>query len=39
MAAIVADLSSNVFRAEQRQLPHVRSLIVADEIRIAVRAS
>jgi hypothetical protein len=39
MAAIVAELSSNVFRAEQRHLPHVRSLIVADEIRITVCAS
>ena len=37
----VALISSfaNVFRAEHRQLPGVGSLIVADEIRIAVCAS
>jgi hypothetical protein len=31
--------SVNAFRAEHRQLPGVGSLIVADEIRVAVRAS
>jgi hypothetical protein len=37
--ALLMPSSVNAFRAEHRQLPRVRSLIVANEVRVAIRAS